>query len=103
MARHLPVAAVGILDARAKVNFPLSSRPVPDLIAVVPRVVSRHLVRENRDAFEQIEAELLDEAYMAELHANHSELIAEELRVYELYKNRTDEAGPSGGGGGGRR
>ena len=35
---------------------------------------------------------------MADLQANHLELVIEELWVCELYKNITDEARQSGGG-----
>lgn len=55
-------------------------------------------IPENQEAFEQIWAARTDEAYMSDLQANHLVLIVEELGVYELYKNITNEARLSGGG-----
>ena len=36
-----------------------------------------------------------DESYMAELRANHPELVVEDLQVYEICKKPVDGAGPS--------
>lgn len=50
-ARVYDIKAVGLYGSRAKINFPLGSRDVPQPVGIDPRVVSRHEVRENRLAF----------------------------------------------------
>lgn len=93
VARAYDIKVFGLCGCRAKINFPFDNRDVSE--PVDPRVVSRREVRDNQLAFEQIETERYDEAYMAELRAHHLELVAEELQVYELYKKRADGAGSS--------
>ena len=52
--------------AAARLNFPLGTRPV-HLILLEPGVVSSAMAREDREAWERLEAEAADEAYMQEL------------------------------------
>lgn len=56
-------------------------------------------MRENREAIERIESERVDEAYMAELRAKYSELIVEELSLYEAYMTMLMRPDGSVGGG----
>lgn len=74
-ARPCDIKTLGLYGSRAKISFPLGSRDGPQPVAVDPRVVSRRKVRKNRLAFEQIETEHADEAYMADLRVNHPELV----------------------------
>lgn len=55
-----------LYGARVRLNFPFGAL-MPDLAPIDPRVVSRHELRENREAYEHVEAEHDDEEYMAEL------------------------------------
>ena len=56
--------------AAARLNFPFGTRLV-DLIPAEPGVVSSAMAREDREAWERLEAEAVDEAYMQELRRQH--------------------------------
>lgn len=67
-------------------KFPFSSCVVLTFIGIDPRVVSRGEVWENREAFERLEMARFDEDYMTELRLMHSELVAEERQLLEMYQ-----------------
>ena len=53
--------------AAARLNSPFGTRLV-HLVPREPGVVSSAMAREDREAWERLEAETADEAYMPELH-----------------------------------
>ena len=60
--------------AAARLNFPFGTRPV-HLVPPEPGVVSSAMAREDREAWERLEAEVAAEAYMQELRRQHPELV----------------------------
>ena len=69
--------------AAARLNFPFGTRPV-DLVPSEPGVVSSAMVREDREAWELLEAEAADEAYMQELCRQHPELVEAERAIFAV-------------------
>lgn len=76
------MAVVRFYGAQAKVNFPLGSAA---LVYVEPpvRVVSHTEEKEDRLARMQLEAELLDKAYMANFKVKNPHLVAENEEWFE--------------------
>ena len=64
-----------------RLNFPFGTRPV-DLVPPEPRVVSSAMARQDREAWERLEAEAAAEAYMQELHRQHPELVEAEWAIF---------------------
>ena len=60
--------------AAARLSFRFGTCPV-DLVPLEPGVVSSAMAREDHEAWECLEAEVADEAYMQELHRQHPELM----------------------------
>ena len=67
--------------AAARLNFPSGSCPV-HLVSLEPGVVSSAMAREDREAWERLEAKAADEAYMQELHRQHPELVEAERAIF---------------------
>ena len=67
--------------AAARLNFPFGTRPV-HLVPPEPGVVSSAMAREDREAWERLEAEAADEAYMQELRRQHPELVEAERAIF---------------------
>ena len=65
----------------ARLNFPFGTRPV-HLVRAEPWVVSSFMVREDREAWERLEAEAAGEAYMQELRRQHPELVEAERAIF---------------------
>ena len=95
--------------AAARLNFPFDTRLV-HLVPPEPRVVSSAMAREDREAWERLEAKAADEAYMQELCRQHPELVeaeraifasAEGGKVIALSSNDEVKGGKDGGAEGG--
>ena len=67
--------------AVARLNFPFGTCPV-HLVLPEPGVVSSAMAREDREAWERLEAEAADEAYMQELRRQHPELVEAEKAIF---------------------
>ena len=67
--------------AAARLNFPFGTRPV-HLVPPEPGVVSSAMAREDHVAWERLEAEAADEAYMQELRRQHPELVEAERAIF---------------------
>ena len=67
--------------AAARLNFPFGTRPV-HLVPPEPGVVGSAMAREDREAWECLEAEAADEAYMQELRRQHPELVEAERAIF---------------------
>ena len=67
--------------AAARLNFPFGTRLV-HLVPPKPRVVTSPMAREDREAWERLEGEAADEAYMQELHRQHLELAEAERIIF---------------------
>ena len=96
--------------AAARLNFPFGTRPV-HLVPPEPGVVSSAMAREDREAWERLEAEAADEAYMQELRRQHPELVEAERAIFasaeggEVIALSSDdevEGGEDGGAEGGK-
>ena len=91
--------------AAARLNFPFGTRPV-DLVPPEPGVVSSAMAREDREAWERLEAEAADEAYMQELRRQHPELVEAERAIFagaeggEVIALSSDDEVEGGGDGG---
>ena len=68
-------------SAAARLNFPFDTGPV-HLILPELGVVSLAMAREDREAWERLEAEAADEAYFQELHQQHPELVEAERAIF---------------------
>ena len=68
-------------DAAARLNLPFGTRPV-HLVPPDPGVVSSAMARQDREAWEHLEAEAADEAYMQELRRQHPELVEAERAIF---------------------
>ena len=95
--------------AVARLNFPFGTRPV-DLAPPEPGVVSSAMAREDREAWEGLEAEAADEAYIQGLRRQHPELMEAERAIFagaeggevmELSFDDEVEGGEDGGAEGG--
>jgi len=64
-----------------RLNFPFSTRLV-DLVLPEPGVGSAAMAREDYMAWERLEAEAADEAYMQELRRQHPELVEAERAIF---------------------
>src|SRR6266496_3992657 len=62
-------------------NFSFGTHLV-DLVPPEPGVVSSAMAREDHEAWERLEAEAADEAYMQELHRQHPELVEAERAIF---------------------
>ncbi|KAI4997136.1 hypothetical protein ZWY2020_052478 [Hordeum vulgare] len=78
--------AVALYGSRAKISFSIGNCKVHAVVDINPRVVSNHGERENREAFECIEAVRADEDYMVELRRMYPKFGVEEWRWLEIYK-----------------
>ena len=67
--------------AAARLNFPFGTHPV-DLVPPEPGVVSSAMARDDREAWEHLEADATDEAYMQELRRQHPELVEAEQAIF---------------------
>ena len=91
--------------AAARLNFPFGTRPV-HLVPPEPGVVSSAMAREDREAWERLEAEAADEAYMQELRRQHPELVEAERAIFagaeggEVIALSSDDEVEGGGDGG---
>ena len=65
----------------ARLNFPFSTHSA-DLVPPKPGVVSSAMVREDREAWERLEAEATDEAYKQELRRQHPKLLEVERVIF---------------------
>ena len=65
----------------ARLNFPFGTRPV-HLVPPEPGVVSSAMAREDREAWERLEAKDADEAHMQELRRQHWELVEAERAIF---------------------
>ena len=67
--------------AAARINFPFDTRPV-HLVPPERGVVSSTMAQEDCEAWERLEAEAADEAYMQELRRQHPELVEAERAIF---------------------
>ena len=67
--------------AAARLNFLFGTCPV-DLVPPEPGVVSSAMAREDCEAWERLEAEAADEAYMQELRRQHLEFVEAEWAIF---------------------
>ena len=91
--------------AAARLNFPFGTCSV-DLVPTERGVVSLTMAREDREAWERLEAEAADEAYMQELRRQHPELVEAERAIFasaeggEVITLSSDDEVEGGGDGG---
>ena len=67
--------------AATRLSFPFGTRPV-HLVPPEPGVVSSSIAREDREAWERLEAKAADESYMQELRRQHPELMEAERAIF---------------------
>ncbi|KAE8796446.1 Bifunctional dihydroflavonol 4-reductase/flavanone 4-reductase [Hordeum vulgare] len=68
-------------DTTARLNSPFGTRPI-HLFPPEPGMINSAMAREDHEARERLEVEVVDEAYMQELHLQREELVEAERMIF---------------------